>query len=525
MGTFSAVTFVWVGALAAKALDRDCISLLERSARRARHRRAHQVDASFDRHTRTPIDEGGAFTAETNRGNATLSHRSVPGISTRMCDIFQKWANVGQDNHQQHRHRMLQDASCPMDLLQSVQDDADGFLALNEYSVFFMNRYYRRCDVKEIEIDPSSGVTISQIETFNSLSCLICFGDMESPVSSLPDCCLAKNARIPLSNPIASTFERICNEARATAIDDCGHVAVIETPPPRPGPQPPQIAPQSLVRPPPTSPATAPQLQPVDQKCIRGLVEADTQPSDGLLGRNEFTDFLENQYGGTCISNLSSDLRDGVFLQLACAWCLSGSGASLDCCSGSAARISIAEALDTSHQSSSSTWLQRVCSTVMLEIGQACEKKSGPIPTHVPAVEPVQPQAAPAIVQPVSLAPVRVSSVPSYLTTQPATGSLEEPTFIPIPTPDPTLRPPPGDESTAVPVQAIETTSAPVGGGGGGDTNAPTQSTTLGPSAAEPPVPVPAPDESPPQGPQSGSFVRVLYVFIWVTMLFSALCC
>lgn len=378
--------------------------------------------------------------------------------------------------------RRLQDTNCPMELLHSVEGDDDGFLTLTEYHNFFSNRYYRRCDLSDVDVYTLSGIEISvaQTETFNSLSCLICLGEMSTPISSLPECCRAENARIALDNPTAGNFARICEDARATAIEECGYVAVIETiaplPPMQSQPSPPVPAPMP---PPPPSP-----VQPnggVNQKCAIDLMDADRQVIDGLLDQTEFLGFLETHFGADCMSNVARETLTGVFRQLACAWCLSANGASLECCVGSAARVSISEASVADGQASNSIWLGRICSTVANEIGSACGMQS---PTLLPLVQPspvpVSSPLSSPVVPPISFAPIRTPNLPVQA---PAASPMDTPLTespssrnSPIPTPDPTLRPPPGN-----PIGALTTPPTKPEEPSSEETNTPTQSVISNP--------------------------------------------
>lgn len=487
--------------------DQQCAGLLEKS-KQARiiegsHHGQTRLDTTFSLsmvHTEDRKDD------EQRRHSDGENHASLTGpmseVAVRLC------SNSQEDS----KARRLQDTNCPIDLLQSIQGDEDGFLTVNEYHNFFADRYYRRCDLSDVEIDTSTGtgITVRQKETFDALSCLICLGEIDTPISSLPQCCRSTNAIIPVGNPTVDNFARICEGARATAIEECGYVTIIQTIAPFPTIQS-QPSPQIRMTPAPRGPAEP--SGGIYQQCTIDLVDSDKQVPDGLLDQSEFMHFLERHFGIDCILRISEQTLSGAFLQLACAWCLSASGASLDCCAGSAARVSISEAIDSNKQFNELNWIARVCSTVSAEIGSLCGIRNPTVPPVMFQPFPV-PFSSP-IVPPVSFAPIKtpivtspspvVRSMDTTLTNLPGTSS---PSYV-LPTPDPTLRPPPGNpiaESTAAPVNSVKITSIPVGVAD--ETNAPTQAATFFNSSAQPfATDSPVKNDGPPSNQRSGTYL------------------
>ena len=371
-------------------------------------------------------------------------------------DAFVVGAGCNENLGESSSRRRAQDESCALDLLNFAESDTDGQLNLIEYNHFFSSRYYSRCGLS-FDVDDTTGVSTAQSDAFVSLSCLSCLREIGT-VTTLPDCCRPELAQISLSNPDAFTFSRICATARAAAAEDCSHLSLFTTAQPQATPptSPPlalppiSFTPPSAIRPTPvsTSPMT-PQSNGVPtyqipteslSECSRQLVVSDSSPSDGVLSSSEFTAFLVHRFGQECVLQHPEMSIQGLFLQLSCSSCLSGVGATLDCCLPNVARVSISDA----YSGQESNWIDRICFNADAQVEATCTATAMTSPVVQPVPRPqskpttvnvIQPQVPSPVFRPAppprpaTFAPVRIPSMTppqSEVPSDPPTTDLQE---------------------------------------------------------------------------------------------------
>lgn len=445
-----------------------------------------------------------AMVFEPSRAAFSSAATRDSSILNRLCNYLDALVVASGCNDDEKtmttQHRRTEDANCPLDLLESVQQDSDGYLSLAEYNRFFTNRYYSRCGVA-FDVDSVSGVSEAQSDAFVALACLACLRDIGT-VAMLPDCCRPENARISLNNPDPYTFTRICTTARTAAAEDCSYLALLTTAQPQqnrhmpPTPTAPTqtigIPPSTLFAPPavtPTSfttpisvptPLQIPQpsavqvpTQPLSQ-CSRQLLSSDSYPGDGMLTSSEFTSFLVQRYGHPCIMRQPETSIQALFLHLACSSCLASAGATLDCCLPNVARISVSEA----HDQSERHWIERICFNSDSEIGAFCSVAPiPPLPVSPPIPPPLPMPIAAPLVAPASVAPITMHPVSFPTVNAPATESPSShpaltvnpfPSGTPVemgrhssPSPTKSIPTLEGSLPTRSPIQAIILTSPP----------------------------------------------------------------